>query len=99
MKKLKVISERLSNMDEIIDKLNEIPCQSFSIESILYTYFGIKVRDNNNEYRSLCDVINDVSKIYWTLDDDTKDNLRKLIMGYRCSKERFESYMGIKPVC
>lgn len=94
MEELKVIAERLGNVDETIDKLNKIPCQSFfSIESILYNDFGIKVRDDNNEYRNIYDVLEDASKIYWTLDDDAKDNLRKLIYGSHCSKWRFESYM------
>lgn len=93
MEELKVIAERLSNIDETIDKINEIPCQSFSIESILYIDFGIKVKDDNNEYRNICDVLKDVSKIYWNLNDDARDNLRKLIFGSHCSKKRFESYM------
>lgn len=93
METLKVTVERLNNIDKIIDKLNEIPCQSFSVESILYTDFGIKVRDDNNEYRNVYDVLEDASKIYWTLDDDVKDNLRKLIYGSHCSKETFESYI------
>lgn len=93
MEELKILTERLSNVDEIIDKLNEIPCQSFSIESILYNDFGIKVRDDNNEYRNIYDVLEDASKIYWTLDDDAKNNLRKLIMDSHCNKRNFENYM------
>lgn len=64
------------------------------IEDILASDFGIYVRNSDGTFRPLCDVLDDVSKVYWSLDEQKKDLLRELIFGGHCSKNRFHEYMN-----
>ena len=81
-------------MSEMIDRINEIPCQSFSIENVLTYDFGIQTRNSDGTFRTICEVLDDASKVYWNLNDSRKDVLRELIFGGHCSKNRFEEYMS-----
>lgn len=81
-------------MDDILDRINEIPCQSFRIEDVLIYDFGIQTRNSDGSFRTLCEVLDDASKIYCNLDDTRKKVLRELIFGGHCSKNRFEEYMS-----
>ena len=86
------IKEYVEKLNEIVDKINEIPCQSFRIEDTLTYDFGIQTRNSDGTFRTLYDVLNDASKVYWNLDNTRKNVLRELIFGGHCSKNKFEEY-------
>lgn len=88
------IKEYAEKLNEIVDKINEIPCQSFRIEDIIAHDFGIQTRNSDGTFRALCEVLDDASKIYWNLNEARRDVLRELIFGGHCSKNRFEEYMS-----
>ena len=88
------IKEYVEKLNEIVDKINEIPCQSFRIEDVIAHGFGIQTRNSDGTFRTVCEVLDDASKIYWNLNDSRKDVLRELIFGGHCSKNRFEEYMN-----
>ena len=88
------IKEYTEKLNEIVDRINEIPCQSFSIEDTLTYDFGIQTRNSDGTFRTICEVLDDVSKVYWNLEDTRKKVLRELIFGGYCSKNRFEEYMS-----
>ena len=75
-------------MSEMIDRTNEIPGQSFSIEDVLTYDFGIQTRNSDGTFRTMCEILDDASKVYWNLDDTRKKVLRELIFGGHCSKNR-----------
>ena len=81
-------------MDDVLDRINEIPCQSSSIEDTLTYDFGIQTRNSDGTFRTMCEVLDDASKVYCNLDDIRKKVLRELIFGEHCSKNRFEEYMN-----
>ena len=81
-------------MDYILDRINEIPCQSFRVEDTLTYDFGIQTRNSDGTFRTMCEVLDDASKVYCNLDDTRKKVLRELIFGGYCSKDRFEEYMS-----
>lgn len=56
--------------------------------------FNIKTRNTDGSFRNICDVLTDVSKIYWDLEENQRNLLRELILGSHCSKHRFEEYMN-----
>ena len=91
---MKEIKEYTEKLNEIVDKINEIPCQSFRIEDIIAHDFGIQTRNSDGTFRALCEVLDDASKIYWNLNEARRDVLRELIFGGHCSKNRFEEYMS-----
>ena len=80
--------------DEVEKRINEIPCQSFRIEDILTCDFGIQTRNNDGTFRTLYDVLNDASKVYWSLNERQRKILRELVFGGYCNKNRFEEYMS-----
>ena len=88
------IKEYVEKLNEIVDKINEIPCQSFRIEDTLTYDFGIQTRNSDGTFRTMCEVLDDASKVYCNLDDTRKNVLRELIFGGHCSKNRFEEYMS-----
>ena len=88
------IKEYTEKLNEIVDRINEIPCQSFSIEDTLTYDFGIQTRNSDGTFRTMCEVLDDASKVYWNLDDTRKKVLRELIFGGYCSENRFEEYMS-----
>ena len=88
------IKEYAEKLNEIVDKINETPCQSFRIEDIIAHDFGIQTRNSDGTFRALCEVLDDASKIYWNLNEARRDVLRELIFGGHCSKNRFEEYMN-----
>ena len=88
------IKEYAEKLNEIVDKINEIPCQSFRIEDTLTYDFGIQTRNSDGTFRTLYDVLNDASKVYWNLNERQRKVLRELIFGGYCSKNRFEEYMS-----
>lgn len=88
------MKEYTEKLNEIVDKINEIPCQSFSIEDIIAHDFGIQTRNSDGTFRAMYEVLDDASKVYWNLDDTRKKVLRELIFGRHCSKNRFEEYMN-----
>lgn len=57
-------------MDDVLDRINEIPCQSFRIEDTLTYDFGIQTRNSDNTFRTMCEILDDASKIYWNLNDE-----------------------------
>lgn len=63
------------------------------IEEILLNDFNIITRNTDGSFLSLYDVLADVSKIYGGLDEDKQVLLRRLILGNKCSKRRFEEYV------
>ena len=81
------IKEYAEKLNEIVDKINEIPCQSFRIEDIIAHDFGIQTRNSDGTFRALCEVLDDASKIYWNLNEVRRDVLRELIFGGHCSKK------------
>ena len=91
---MKEIKEYTEKLNEIVDKINEIPCQSFEIEDTLTYDFGIQTRNSDGTFRTMYEVLDDTSKVYWNLDDTRKKVLRELIFGGHCSKNRFEEYMN-----
>ena len=88
------IKEYAEKLNEIVDKINEIPCQSFRMEDISAHELSIQTRNSDGTFRTMCKVLGDASKVYWNLDDTRKKVLRELIFGRYCSKNRFEEYMS-----
>ena len=48
----------------MMDRLNEILCRSFGIADALAYYFGIQIRNSDNTFRTVREILDDVSKIY-----------------------------------
>ena len=88
------MKEYIEKLNKIVDRTNEIPGQSFSIEDVLTYDFGIQTRNSDGTFRTMYEVLDDVSKVYWNLDDTRKKVLRELIFGEYCSENRFEEYMS-----
>lgn len=64
--------KRVTIIDDVLDRVNEIPYQSFRIEDTLTYDFGIQTRNSDGTFRTMCEVLDDASKVYWSLDDTRK---------------------------
>lgn len=54
------------------------------MEKIEYTLahdFNIATRNEDDSFRNICDVLEDVTKIYWNLEEHKKDLLKEVILG------------------
>ena len=53
--------------------------------------FSISVYDSNGQPRLLYDIIMDAKHIYWSLNDDDKDELGRCFMGHNYHRIEFEN--------
>ena len=72
----------MNELNDIVDRLNSIPCMSFVedtkqyFERIFLDKYGVSVLNSDGSYRGLYDILYDCHKIYPSLSEDDKNIYR-----------------------
>jgi hypothetical protein len=85
-----IINNMLSIIDRFFINKEETIKRNRTLEERLKE-FGISVYDSNGVPRPLYDIIMDARQIYWSLNDDDKDELGRCFMGHYYHRIEFEN--------
>ena len=56
-----------------------------------FAKFNIQIKENNN-FRSIYDILKDISKIWYQLSEKEQTELGQCVLGYHYNKNLFEKY-------
>lgn len=57
-----------------------------------FAKFNIQIREANNNFRSIYDILKDISKVWYQLSEKEQTELCQYVIGYHHNKDFFEKY-------